>query len=809
MSERPPERYKPGELDKTRENLGRLTPEEAKKMSRILGGEVGVEKSGAEIEEGYRKLKELNRRRNDAAAAPYRIEREKAEVSPSPRRAAVRNTPPEQANPGYIASVRMAFLASRPEHRLLRRRDAWLLLLFPFLHRRLYLNPAFLKAGDRIFYDHIERFVLSVRSLLARNRQYGLYRIKPGYLRSILYVYRNWNIENIHLELSRLQTKPREASIQAASYLFRELYRPFMLLSDLERDIETEKALKHLFDLTLLSVPKEGKEERIIKELYVTARDEIYYITSRIPRQCWPLLSYMTGTGYSGDCPSFFDGRKEDLLAFLGLEEKDLVHPPEIAPETSREEPAEETETEETEDYAALQEAAGNNGLTILARLFPDSGWDCAESWPDMVPYFKPICTLPKGSDILSPRDPVHQAVVVTAAAAELCSGFRGMRFRKSVDEAPVSETLERLSGAWHSILDEVIAKYYITPLTEYCRQYERDSDFSGGRYAEKIQSELYWIKRNYLTPYSHTRAFKGARPAIRKRLPKLFETAADMTGLLSQIILAAEESGGGLLENPDDPFHFEVPGYIPLRVKAVLQRQGKAVSNLELIKIIHGITGTLDYLLNNSESWFYRGEEEVLFRGDYLNDSAPIYAVDALDTAALIRSSDDRDRQPEKPAAAVSFGGYKEALAFISTHGKDAPAGVVFRMKRSPEPGESGMLAGFILRQVRDWIDRVFILKDGLVLLVLPDTRPEDACSLAFRLTDGIREHSESLFSPAAGVVSLGPGSSVRETLQTGVAAAGKALSAGTGAVVLYHPEEHRFETISTPFESPENIVE
>lgn len=38
-------RYEPGELDKTRKNIGNLDKEEALKMSKILGGEIGLEKS--------------------------------------------------------------------------------------------------------------------------------------------------------------------------------------------------------------------------------------------------------------------------------------------------------------------------------------------------------------------------------------------------------------------------------------------------------------------------------------------------------------------------------------------------------------------------------------------------------------------------------------------------------------------------------------------------------------------------------------------------------------------------------------------
>ena len=808
MGERPPARYEPGELDRTRKNLGRLTPEEAKKMTSLLGGDLGVEKADSKIEERYRTLKDMNRRRSDSATAPYRAEREKAEARSRQKSIPVPGPAPEPAKPGFFTAVRMAFLASRPEHGLIRRRDAWFLLLFPFLKTRLYINPSFLKTGDRLFYNHIERFVLSVRSLLARNRRFALYRIKPGYYRSILYVYRNWNIETLHIELSRLQAKPREAYIRSASRLFRELFRPFMILSEIDRDIETEKALKYLFDLTLLSVPKDGKEAGIIKELYITARNEIYHVTSRIHRQCWPLLPYLVGTGYD-EYSSFFTKRKGDILSFLGLEEKDLVLPPRPAGEDKEDTPPEETAeaAEEAGDLTVLQETAGNHGLSILADLFPDSGWDCAETWPDLIPYFKPICSLPKGADILSPEDSLHQAVVLAAIASELCSGFRGMRFTGDGENDSVGETLERLSFSWHVILDEVLAKHYIAPLTEYCRQYERDPDFSDSRYAEKIQSELYWIKRNYLTPYSYTGAFKGSRPGIRKKLPKLFETAADMAGILSRVLLSGEGDGRPLLENPDDPFHFEVPGYIPLRIKAVLQRRKEPVSNLNLVTMIHGVVSALDYLVNNPESWFYGSEEKVIFRGDCMQGTAPVYSIDALDTPALIRSWDEKSRKASAEQQQETFGGLKDAEHFVREQIETGASGVLFRMKKDPEAGESRMLGTFIHRRVREWVDQVYIVKEGFILLILPDTGIDDACALACRLIHEIREHSESLFSPGAAVFTFPPDGPIKELLQSAGRAAG-----GTTGTVVYRDDEKRWmpaERDTGPLETSINDVE
>ena len=54
---KPVYRYEPGELDKTRKNLGFVEVDEAKKMVQVLGGEIGLEKSAPVDEKAIRKVR--------------------------------------------------------------------------------------------------------------------------------------------------------------------------------------------------------------------------------------------------------------------------------------------------------------------------------------------------------------------------------------------------------------------------------------------------------------------------------------------------------------------------------------------------------------------------------------------------------------------------------------------------------------------------------------------------------------------------------------------------------------------------------
>ena len=63
-------RYEPGELDKTRKNIGEIDKEEAAKMTKILGGEIGLEKSAPVDENALKKVRTARMMRTGERRTP-------------------------------------------------------------------------------------------------------------------------------------------------------------------------------------------------------------------------------------------------------------------------------------------------------------------------------------------------------------------------------------------------------------------------------------------------------------------------------------------------------------------------------------------------------------------------------------------------------------------------------------------------------------------------------------------------------------------------------------------------------------------
>ena len=231
MAKRPPERYNPGELQHTRANLGELSGDEADRMREILGGEISTEKADGLIEEKYKKLQDLNRRKSDRIIYSGGVgETSKEDTAPL----AEDLTP--RAEPRYLARVRMNFTAARPEHGVMTLSGAFASVFSFILPVQDFINPKFIIRGDEIFFRQIEELVLSVRGLLAVNQRHPVNRLRNDLFVQILAVLKSWDIEGMHRELTHLQIAPRRLPFKYSANLAKKLFTPIVSLLDLAEE---------------------------------------------------------------------------------------------------------------------------------------------------------------------------------------------------------------------------------------------------------------------------------------------------------------------------------------------------------------------------------------------------------------------------------------------------------------------------------------------------------------------------------------------------------------------------------------------
>ncbi|ADK83186.1 nucleotidyl cyclase domain-containing protein [Sediminispirochaeta smaragdinae] len=746
MAKQPPKRYRPGELDRTRNRLGPLSKEEAQRMAELLGGEVGTERDDPILEERYRKLKE--RAYGDKILQADTLSVSETRENPGISKADETFFRQEGGiKRSYTSRFRIWYLASRPEFAIMRRRTAWA-ALWPFSHPQELLHPKFVLNSSEIFYRRIETVVLSLRGILRRVEKNRIHQLRSPFYRKIAESIKEWEIEALHRELSRIQLHPRHVSIRDFSRVVFFLYRPFIQLQKLS-PVMIQRAFRHLYDLSLLELPKRNLEADRMRRYYAAASSELYYIFETLPVRCFPLLLLLFAEKPM-QYRELLDEKEEKILEFFRLNKQEVIDSP--APK-SEETPSEEkepkqTETEhttaqatdeeqETSDIPEHESIGFRRSLLMLERLFPGSGWMGLSDHPDLFPYFDPILKLPQESGLIPPGDPMQYVVILTAILSELLYGFREAEMGSFLDEketpTEIAPIFEEIEGNWHRFLDELIEKQYLGTLRDYCRNVERSFDFVLSEYGKRIEADILFLRQRYLFPNLQHSIPKYLRPRNLPPIPKFYESVSQLKTLFACM---AMEEGAQSLKNPTQTYRFPVPNTLSRRLDTILDQGEGSRSFKNLARYSYAVTLVLDRILQQEHS-----APTPLYRHVDQRQDLPVYSVTSLDTGKLLRRFEAR-RSPT-PDIEELTGNYDELTGLAGN-------GLVERELCAVLAERSGSTAVLRIRsgceralesakriesELRLFQDQLFRLFGNDFLAILTETEKDTAVEVAKRI--------------------------------------------------------------------------
>lgn len=798
MAKTPPKRYAPGELEKTRGNLGELTKEEAHEMALILGGEVGVERSKEIVEEQYLLLQEQNRRRHDRIiqSAPLKIQFHGFKLE----KILPQRNLEEDFTISYITRMRMNFHASRPEYHVMSRWEAFKSLLSLVSLEGERAHHRFITGGDDLFYNPIEELVLSVRNLLSRNRKSRAHNVRNPFYLEILEILKNWNIEGLHRELSSLQRHPRQVRIFSCRRLCNLIYVPIISLSRLDPDRHIIRAIRELKNKNLLTVPAHGEQEEKILDGARKAEFAVRQIFYSVKERCYPLLMKLCSKDFEY-YSDFFQEHEESILSCLKLNSEDLLIPPAETPEQTKEtiDPLPE-EREVSLHKEALQEIGIQKGIELLYSLFPKAGWHYLEEFPDLYPYFEPLFQLPKGSELISPKDPLQQVVVFHSILQQLFYGFHSISFGTRQDGSKLQPEIDEIIGEWHRFQEEYLEKDYLPRLQDYCRQIERNTEFASTEYGQRLINMLLWGKKYYLFPHLQFRPIGSLKTWIKEGLSKFFVLVEKLKILLTEIVLDLNEKGAesAYLLNSNSDMFFEIANPVSSRLTRYLEKGKKRQNTTNLIIYSLQIVLVLDFLLNHPESFYYNDLPGTFFRSEPGKESAPVYAVELLDTNAIIRKADAQSQTLEQ----------KRHRPWLEED--DVPSIVqdsilLSRAHRRPlsaielHPSLADDLffddaVECVRKTIRGEGDIIFRRSLGKVLILLSESTTEGACDLARRILDELQSLGQLYY---AGICQLHGAWGEEVFLKTTRKAAEEAAKLPPPSASIYEPKHHTFQSL------------
>jgi hypothetical protein len=687
MEKKPKAIYAPGELDRVRGKLGDLDESEAKRMARLLGGEVGVEKT-----DPPKTPPRSSRLRNEKVELVMGAKRDSSRGMPKRRvelasdedEAAPQKAPPKQGqnslddpgvpiNASYFERVRMDKFAAQGEFEIKTLGQVFLSMVSLFGHSHDYVNPRFVTQRMGEYYKKMEVLVLSTRVIFPRNNQNRSEQLRKTspLAFSVLDAIRYWNIERIAAELARIQVHPREVTTADFRDILQAFYKPLFILEQLDSEIHIKGAYKLLYRILISENPVDLAARDRYQDFIRDAVSAFDSIRKDIQYLLYPLLLKLLSNQWL-PYERFFIERRNRFMHFINATEKDQLIPGDLVPapdiktaEDGEGEGAENAEGEPEEDAGdnspeAEEKRAARNameaerkavdrGFAALETLFPQAGWDRLDEYPDLYPYFANIFDLKRGYDLIAPTDPLIQIAVLVRILEELFFGIRYISFGTVMGPdgtpAAVNDVLGKIINNWTMHVEVSFVKEYLPRLAEYCRILESTSESRTSNYAKRILNELHWTKRLYFLPYYKFESLFP--PPFQKRdISPLYPEIRQLRKYLTAVAAGIDQGNkmGGAeqkapcdgIDNPWDSYVFQVPNPVSVRLNALLANKRK--NNAALIFFALAVTTVLDYLVNNENSWAYALDRPgPLFRSVNGEGVMPQFGVESLIDADAI----------------------------------------------------------------------------------------------------------------------------------------------------------------------------
>jgi len=686
MAKKPNAIYEPGELEKVRDRLGPVDESEAKLIAKKLGGEIGTEKSV--VTPPVKKTSYIRRDQNELIVPGHKGRRHRpADASDNDddygRGKAVAkhgndpsDDPSVQLKTSYFERIKMDRYAAQPEFEIKSSLQAFITVLWFFGDPADNLNPHFVSTRISAYYKKMELLVNATRSLLPRNnarRGERLKKTSPYYF-SILDVIRNWDVERIDTELTKIRSRKSPATSIDFAEIVRAVYRPLFVLEKLNMETHIKGAYKAAYKVICMEDPSEPKER--YQELIRIAISAFSDIRREVHFGLYPLLmKYISDRWFPYE--QLFIERRRRFMSFLGLTEYDQIKPLETvpeqvenmelenAPEEKQEEEAgavPENETDPNDPQAtakkAREEAVKNEkraldqSVKTLELLFPKAGWENLEEYPDLYPYFVNTYQLRRGYELIGPSDPLLQIAVLMHIMEDICVGLRNVVFGTVVghdgNPAQINDMIGSTISNWRRFIDDSFNKEYLPRLTEYCGMIEHSPEARMTTFAKRTFNGLRWLKRLYFLPYFKFESM-GPPPFQKQDVIAIYSEVRTFRRYLTLVAAGIEQGNrmGGAdakavcagIENPWAKYNFEIPNPVSKRIDALLPPEKR--NNTAIIFFALSVLTVLDNLLNSETSWAYGEKVGPLFRSVNNEGVKPIFGVDnKLDADKIFKES-------------------------------------------------------------------------------------------------------------------------------------------------------------------------
>ena len=617
--------WAPGTLEETRKAIGDIAPEEAKMMSKKLGGEVMYERSEPETMVIPAKSSRAGRIvRQNAAESVKKSSAEPTAIEHSRKRAQDDLPVISQKFDAQIDKLMMSDeYKIKPNYGL-----------FNFIKKfqkggNEQLIPEFCTFTLKQHVETIQAFITVIKTMIQIAPASYKTKIASGietkfkFLRMIA----GWQLQTLRLALIDVQDSEPPYLVSDLIPFTQAMYR-LLIQVYYYGENKIPKLIKEIY-ADESKYPESPREK--LSELAKQAITDWLYIQNEIIKRHYPLLMRMCSAVYA-DYPDFFKSRVSDILRFVELHKYDL-----LLPEKPKEEEAVPAKKESPPEIGAHDKIV-DTGIVLLDRLFPQAGFKNLEKHPDLFPYFQPMYKFLDGFNVLSPENALQVVVVLLRILEDCFQGCRNIKFTQNNLDSKTSGTDSILSviDSWTGYRETVFEKLYCDPLNNLVNQIYSQKDFEKTQFGKKLMTSLLWQTNYHFLPHFKFEQLLLEHPADESKMPPLFRRTDFARKFLMHVVSQCDKAAKerGIVEsvaNPWDHYTFEIPNEVSKRLDVFLGGQNTGEStganNANLLKYTLCILSVLDWWINNAESPAYSSAPMRIYRIS-TEDGKPQFSV-------------------------------------------------------------------------------------------------------------------------------------------------------------------------------------
>ena len=661
-SKKPVYRYEPGELDKTRKNLGFVGDDEAKKMVQVLGGEIGLEKSAPVDEKAIRKVRSA-RVAQDLRSGTRPAGR-RGEGGDTQNIVVKTTTPPPVAAPTAGTIVRKDILP-RLDNKT-RSKMEKLMMLSEYGIKTNYGIFNFLNGLRKNGYDSIsDQFAsITLEAYISRMSTFQTNVVKliamapppiqekiaqnPAPQYKMLKVIGDWSMHSLDSMYKNLMRNPSNITVSSLVPITRVIYKYLLTVYFLGEQNFVDMLKKVYGEIN--AYPKAQKEMLIALVQGITA--DWMYVYQRIPRGMYPLLLRMCSNEVH-EFSELFSKHLGKVFNFLGITKYDIVLMDKSDKKDDENDSGDENSEEENEQGEAQNEFQGAEmGLKVLNQLFPGAGWLSLEGMPDMYPFYQPLYHFQDGFNLISPENPLQITMILVKVIEDLFEGCRHLvfeieksRFQGRGESNLSPNYLSSIINDWSEYREIVFEKLYLPNLRDFVNNLYAQRDFLRNQYGKRLMSNLQWYVYYNFLPYMRFEQLVLDKPSNESKVRPLPSRVSVLVDELARVIAAADASGTSGKEfteisNVFAPYKFSLPNVVSQHLNVLLgstrQKQSPRATNLTLLKYTYAVASVLDWWINCKTSPAYNGAKVPVCRIS-ADDGRPVLSIPERDDQNLL----------------------------------------------------------------------------------------------------------------------------------------------------------------------------